>query len=77
MVHVPISKVTSKETDKELIKTFHQYLDEADERDVTWLKKWHNIRKRSQFFNLSGKRLKKAVFDLKGLMIGRDMRENK
>jgi len=55
----------------------HNYLDEADERDVTWLKKWHNIRKRSQFFNLSGKRLKKAVFDLKGLMIGRDMRENK
>jgi len=54
-----------------------QYMDQADERDVAWLMKWHKIKKKSSFFNLPEKRLKKAVSDLRGLMIGRHIRENK
>lgn len=54
----------------------HQYIDEADERDISWLMKWHNVKKQSAFFGLSEKRLKKAVSDLRTLTLGRQIREN-
>lgn len=51
-------------------------MDEADDRDVGWLMKWHKVKKPSALFNLPEKRLQKAVSDLKGLNIGRHIREN-
>lgn len=54
-----------------------QYMDQADKRDITWLMKWHKVNKQSAFFGLSEKRLKKIVSDLRGLMIGRHIRENR
>jgi len=54
----------------------HQCIDEADERDVTWLMKWHKVKKVSTFFGLPEKRMKKVVSDLRGLMVGRHIREN-
>lgn len=63
---------------KEKLKQLLQKsLDKADERDITWLKKWHKVRKRSAFFGFNEKRLKKTLSDLWGLTIGRQIRKNK
>ena len=69
--------MASHYTRKELLKLLSEYIDKADERDIVWLKKWHNVKTRIGFFNLNDKRLKKAFFDLQGLMAGRYIRENK
>lgn len=70
-------KMTSHQTKKQLQDTFQKCLDEADEKDITILKKWYNVQKQSHFFGLNEKKLKKAVSDLRGLTIGRHMRKNR
>ena len=54
-----------------------QYLDEADERDIIWIMRWHKVKKKSALFSLSEKRLQKVVSDLNGLILGRNIRENR
>ena len=55
----------------------HKYINEADERDISWVMGWNKIKKQSDFFNLSEKRLKKVILDLSGLAVGRHIRENR
>jgi len=69
--------VVAEKHDIDLEKTLRQNLEKADERDIAWLQKWHNVRTQSGFFNLSEKRMRKAISDLRGLIIGRDIREHK
>lgn len=54
-----------------------QDIDQADEKDIIWLMKWHNIKKKSSLFDLSEKRLSKVIPDLRALMVGRNIRENR
>ena len=68
--------MVTKERLKVLKQLLQQNIDEADERDVAWLMKWHKIKKQSALFGLNEKRLTKAVHDLRGLMIGRHIRED-
>ena len=68
--------MVAKEKFKVLKQLLQQTIDEADERDVAWLMKWHKVKKQSALFGLNEKRLNKAVHDLRGLMIGRHIRED-
>lgn len=61
---------------KVLKQLLQQNIDEADERDVAWLMKWHKVKKRSALLKFNEKRLTKAVYDLRGLMVGRHIRED-